>query len=500
LALGPPEKPVTKAATAITATSATLHGELNPGLATGEVGYFFGYNTEEVCAGSLKAPELPGVVEGNHRAVAVPVTGLSPSTKYTFCLIATSPSGSTEGSPKTFTTLGVKPAVEVERASHVSSTDAVLEGLLNPENQESSYRFEYATNPSMTGAKVVGEASIAGIGQQPVGPADIGGGLEPNTTYYYRLTATSATGTTEGPVMKFMTLPNPPTAITGEASSITPNSATISGSVTPGSVGPNSDTKYLFQYGLTASYGAQIPLMPGDVGQGTSPVMETANLGALEPGTTYHYRILATNDLINEEGKPQTVLGEDQTFMTEPTPPILSGVSVSAITQSSATVTATLNPNGLPTRYELLLGSTPGALQAQMFGHTTGAGVLPLTLNVESLSPGTLYYYELIAINLNGTAESPPEGAFTTAAALGPSNALTQPSTPLQLATPAIVFPRGSSTGVLGTSSKRLTNAQKLAAALKACRKKPNRHRAACERQARGRYRTGKSKAKRTVR
>jgi hypothetical protein len=399
LALGPAEKPVTKAASAITATSATLHGELNPGLATGEVGYYFAYNAEEACTGSLAAPETPGVTEGNHRTVAVPVTGLIPSTTYTFCLIATDPSGSTEGSPRTFKTLGAKPAVDSESSARVSPSDAVLEGQVNPENQETTYRFEYATNPSLTGAKAVGEASIsAGFGDQPAGPADIGGGLEPNTTYYYRLTATNATGTTAGTVQEFLTLPNPPTPITGNASSITPSSATISGSVNPGSVGPNSDTTYFFQYGTTISYDAQTPLVSGDAGEGISPVIETANLTGLEPGATYHYRIVATN--------------------------------------------------------------------------------------------------------LNGTAEPPPEGAFATAAGPGASSPLTQPPTPPLLATPAIAFPSEPVTGggMLGKSRKQVTNAQKLASALKACGKKPKRKRASCEKQARKKYGAAKKQAKKSRR
>jgi hypothetical protein len=118
------------------------------------------------------------------------------------------------------------------------------------------------------------------------------------------------------------------------------------------------------------------------------------------------------------------------------------------------------------------------------------------------LSSGTLYYYRLIASNLNGIAEPPPEGAFTTAAGPGASSPLTQPPTPPLLATPVIAFPSESPTGggVQGKNTKRLTNAQKLANALKACRKKPKSKRAACERQARKRYSAAKRQAKKSKR
>jgi hypothetical protein len=47
-----------------------------------------------------------------------------------------------------------------------------------------------------------------------------------------------------------------------------------------------------------------------------------------------------------------------------------------------------------------------------------------------------------------------------------------------------------------GKSAKKLTNAQKLAKSLKACRKKPKKKRAACEKQARHKYAAAKKKGK----
>lgn len=66
----------------------------------------------------------------------------------------------------------------------------------------------------------------------------------------------------------------------------------------------------------------------------------------LEPGTTYHYALVATNAL------GTTVIGPDQTFTTSPaTPPIVSGLSVSGVTQTGATLTGTIDPQGLQTTY-----------------------------------------------------------------------------------------------------------------------------------------------------
>lgn len=480
-----PEKPLTKPATEITATSATLHGELNPGASKAEVGYYFSYGTEGACPGPSKAPEPPAVLEGNHKAVSANVGELVPSSTYTFCLVAISLSGSSEGAPATFETLGEKPAVEDGSATDINSSSAVLEAQVNAENQATTYRFEYATNPALSGARTLGETSVEGFGAETAGPVSLSG-LEANTPYYWRLSATNATGTTEGPIQEFLTLPNVPIATTGAASAITSTSATIFGSVDPGTEGyaTQDTTSYYFQYGPTTSYGSQVPLSPGEVGEGEHAVQETADLQGLEPGATYHYRIVAVN---GPEGATQASFGEDETFTTTAIPPLLSGVSVAVLTANGATITATLDPRGLPTRYELRLGASAGMLQAAASGDTSAAGTL--TLSAGSLSPATPYYYRLVVTNPDGTAET-PEASFTTPTGPATPNSLSQPPTPPLLRTPEIVFP-----SEVRPKSKSLTNAQKLAKALSACRatykaRRMKTKRLACERRARKKYRT----------
>jgi hypothetical protein len=489
----------------LTPFDAILEGEINP--ENQATLYHFEYATNPALTGAASIGEgsLPGIF-GDQTVGPVDLgAGLTPATTYFYRVVATNATGTTAGAIQQLTTLALEKPVIVENseaASAITQDTASLSAVINPEFQDATCKaFQYVDDATFkvseyaSASEVPCEPEGLGSSSEPTTASAKLTGLAANTTYHFRALAENATGLSEGTDQTFLTLPSPPEAITGQASSITANSATIAGSVNPGSEGPNSDTEYFFQYGPTTSYGTQVPLPPADVGQGTSPVIETANLTGLEPGATYHYRIRAANDIANT---PQTAFGEDETFTTVATPPILSGVSVSGVTQSSVTITATLNSQGLPTRYELEVGSTPGVLQAQAFGNT--AGVLALTLNVGCLSPGTVYYYSLIATNLSGTAEPPPEGAFTTAAGPGASSPLAQPATPPLLATPTTAFPSESppAGGVLGNKSKRLTSAQNLANALKACRKEPKSKRASCERQARKRYGTAKKKAKKS--
>jgi hypothetical protein len=104
----------------------------------------------------------------------------------------------------------------------------------------------------------------------------------------------------------------PPAVTTGAASSITQNSATVGGTVNPN----GRSTTYHFDYGSSTSYGSVAPVSPyPSAGSGTADVSVSANLTGLTAGTTYHYRLEATNDL------QQTIYGSDQTLTTSASAP-----------------------------------------------------------------------------------------------------------------------------------------------------------------------------------
>jgi hypothetical protein len=70
-------------------------------------------------------------------------------------------------------------------------------------------------------------------------------------------------------------------------------------------------TGYVFQYGTTTGYGGQTPLAPA--GNGTISIKLSQTASALQPATTYHYRIVA----VNSAG---TTNGQDRTFKTASLP------------------------------------------------------------------------------------------------------------------------------------------------------------------------------------
>jgi hypothetical protein len=102
----------------------------------------------------------------------------------------------------------------------------------------------------------------------------------------------------------------PPFVQTLAASGVTPTSATLNGTVNP----DNLDTSYHFEYGLTSAYGSSTPAQ--SAGSDYAVHAESATISGLAPGTTYHYRIVATNAIGTSDGA-------DMTFTTAPRPPVI---------------------------------------------------------------------------------------------------------------------------------------------------------------------------------
>ncbi len=82
-----------------------------------------------------------------------------------------------------------------------------------------------------------------------------------------------------------------PTVSAGPADGLTPQGATLHGTVNPNN-SPVSDCH--FDYGADTTYGHSVPCAQ-DVGGGTSAVPVSAALTGLDPGTTYDFRLVATN-------------------------------------------------------------------------------------------------------------------------------------------------------------------------------------------------------------
>ena len=100
-----------------------------------------------------------------------------------------------------------KVSVGITIPSSTALTWATLGGTVNPEGQATTYLFEYGKTTAY-GDKAPAVAVSAGSGSADVPVTKAISGLELSTTYHYRLVATNATGTTNGPDLIFSTGPS----------------------------------------------------------------------------------------------------------------------------------------------------------------------------------------------------------------------------------------------------------------------------------------------------
>ncbi|MBV9801973.1 MAG: fibronectin type III domain-containing protein, partial [Solirubrobacterales bacterium] len=94
------------------------------------------------------------------------------------------------------------PAVTSGSASDIGQSSATLSGTVNPNGQSATYYFQYGTS---TAYGTQTSPAGAGSGSTPVGVHQAIFGLTPNTTYHYRLVASSSAGTTDGADQTFTT-------------------------------------------------------------------------------------------------------------------------------------------------------------------------------------------------------------------------------------------------------------------------------------------------------
>jgi len=109
-------------------------------------------------------------------------------------------------------------------------------------------------------------------------------------------------------IATFAPKPEAPAVTTGSASNVEFPSATVSGTVNPGS-DDFAVTECYFEYGPTTDYGERATCHPGSIGPGTSSVSVSASIGVLDSRRIYHYRLVAANDGGVNRGMDQTLVG-----------------------------------------------------------------------------------------------------------------------------------------------------------------------------------------------
>ena len=144
------------------------------------------------------------------------------------------------------------------------------------------------------------------------------------------------------------------------ATSITPDSATLSTSLVPN----EDDADVYFEYGLSLNYGSQTAVHSVMALGGASTINEA--ITGLQSGVLYHYRLVT----VSAQG---IFYSQDMTFATPGAPLVITGSFV-AVGQTGFSCEGLVNPLGDPTLYWFEYGDEEGAYEHQTAPSSAGSG------------------------------------------------------------------------------------------------------------------------------
>jgi hypothetical protein len=476
----------TGSASEVTRTTAKLEGEVNP---DGQevTSCQFEYGPTAAYGKTVPCSALPG--SGTEPvAVSAEATGLTAGATNHFRLVAGYATGRHAGSDAELTTLPAVENVETESAVAVTAHTATLQGSFEPNGLDTHYQFEVRV---IGGATFFTALQDAGSASEVVHVSSEVTGLPPNTFVLFRLIAENSLGRTIGN-FGFLKTPIIAPVILGAPSAtfIAAQSADLGASLNP----EHTTTHYHFEYGAcpTLAGCAGIHSTPEETSGVFGEIGASSEISGLTPATTYSYRLVAVNEFEAEgETQHETTLGPEATFTTPAArvPSVQTGASA-VLGTTSAQVSGSVEPNGVPTSYSFELGIYNGAVTQYgvVAGGSAGSteGAVPVSASINGLQPGTTYAYRLSISSGYITNETHSltgaTGLFTTP---GLAAALSVPPVLAQLPIPSIAFPKEAAKVV---TPKKLTRAQKLKNALKACHKLKGKKRASCIKSAHKRY------------
>lgn len=292
----------TQPASSITASGATLNGQINSRGATTAVAFDYGLTT---AYGASIAANSVGAAAGT-TAVSAPVANLACAATYHYRVRGSNSAGTTNGADGTFTTAACPaPAITTAAATAIGQTSATLNALVTANGTQTTVGFEYGPTTAYGTTTAATTGGVA-LGSAVGAPASVMVSLACGTTYHFRAAAANTGGSVNGADQVFTTTACAlPTVVTGAATAVEATSATLNAQVTAN----GTPTTVGFEYGPTNNYGTSITATTGGAASGSAVNEPAAVTLTLACGTTVHFRATA----VNTGG---SVNGADQVFTT----------------------------------------------------------------------------------------------------------------------------------------------------------------------------------------
>jgi hypothetical protein len=295
----------------------TLTGEVEPAGGPPVTKCEFEYGTTTAYSlGTVPCSQAPPFESPTK--VTADITGLTTETSYHYRLVASNEFGSEFGRDQIFTPHYVA-GLETGPATNIGYKGATLTGLFIGNEEDTTYHFEYVTEEQFKESEWANatptETQDAG---SPSGPTnihfDLSTGLDPVTTYYYRVVAKNGAGSSRGKPQKFKTHPAPPAFSELFSTEVHSDGAVLHTQINPG----GASTTYHFEYVSAEQFNqggyaeaGKAPIPDAELAASTSPESVAVTVTGLKRGTTYHWRVVASN-------VTETTVSPDQTLNTFP--------------------------------------------------------------------------------------------------------------------------------------------------------------------------------------
>ena len=309
-------------------------------------------------------------------------TGLVPGTNYLYRVRATNLLGdSAYSNQATATTLVPPPATPTGLAATATSSSQI-NLTWSDVATETGFKIERKTGSGGT------YAQIATVGAGVTTYSNTG--LSGNTTYFYRIRATNAGGDSAYSAEASATTLNSPPAAPATLTAVAASGTQIN--LSWPDVANETGYKVERKTGSGGTY--------AQIGTTTTGVLTYSDSG-LTAGTTYFYRVRATNSAGDSSYSPEA----SATTLNSPAAP----ATLTAVAASSTQINLSWADVANETGYKIERKTGSSGTYAQIA--TTGAGVL--TYSNTGLTTGTTYFYRVRATNATGDSPYSPEASAT---------------------------------------------------------------------------------------
>jgi alpha-tubulin suppressor-like RCC1 family protein len=311
------------------------------------------------------------------------------------------------------------PSVSAPSAGNVEAQSATISGTVNPSGYITNAVLEIAedsffTSPVRYSLPINtsnGSYVDASFTQRLIN-------IAPRTTYFARVSATNALGSTTSATSTFTTLGSEPVVSEIAATDITGNEASASLTVNPSHLA----TSISAEFSTDSDFQNNLQSFPLASAEGTADVARSVSLTGLTPRTRYFSRAIATNRL-------GTAIGTVNSFFTVGSSPAVSSVTSSADvrTISVSAIISTGDTAGSVRAEVSTSSSFAQAIQSHVSTYSS-SGPTRHQFTVAGLSPRTSYFVRVVNTNQVGSVASSAETVRTLGGAPSVSAPIVEPA------------------------------------------------------------------------